>query len=82
MGYFADSQYVYELMDVVTKEFQGLQRDVEQVDAHYSEWLKDSEGSFILPVREANHVARIKRAWQHERAIIEQKLRSLKPDYE
>jgi S1-C subfamily serine protease len=82
MGYFTDSQYVYELMDVVTAEFQGLQQDLERVDAHYSEWLKDSEGSFILPVREANHIARIKRAWEYERTVIEQKLRGLKPDYE
>jgi S1-C subfamily serine protease len=81
-GNFSSTQCVYELMDVVTEEFQGLQRDVERVDAHYSEWLKDSEGSFILPVREANHVARIKRAWEHERTAIEQKLRGLKPDYE
>jgi hypothetical protein len=81
-GIFASAQCIYELMDVVTAEFQGLQQDLERVDAHYSEWLKDSEGSFILPVREANHIARIKRAWEHERTAIAQKLRGLKPDYE
>jgi len=81
-GYFASAECVHELMEGVAAEFRGLQDDLQRVDAHYSEWLKDSEGSFLLPAREALHTAKIQRAWKMEREQIQQKLRGLKPDYE